>query len=660
MADETDSGAWRDDPFADLARLIDESSDRGAPAQPSRPTSRDEKTSSDRVETSLRTEPSFHHDSQDSFDHGFADETADHGLASDVFDSEPEVSLPTARPAVRSRPSAEPHLPAQAYSTWLQPRVQPAPAAAPVQAPSDPQSAPAEASSPEPPQPAEFEEEAGSYEDTLNRELEAVLEGLSSPLNPRATTIHRAEAFAPARNEAAEDSEAPEPLDEFDQLIASELAAIRPVPPATPVPVASVLPSFEADQDEDEEEAFAPAHFAPAEAPRVRAGRTESLAHERAVRDAARVAPAAVAAALKANRSPGRSIGLGVAAVVVLGAVGVYLAAGPGSAPGDGEVLVVKADPGPVKVEPKDPGGVSIPNQKKAVYERVQSASADELPSQKTLVSSVEEPVDLPKADPSDLPGVDLSPIASAEAAEQAGGAAPAGGQADAVAQVEPVPVLTPRRVHTLVVRADGTVVQPEADVAGQPQVADASQRGPGMIDTAARPVDQTGSVTPAGDGTAAAALDTSAAPAEATASNDSGIPVPQLRPSPAAPASEEVASLEQPAEPAAAPAQVPQQPDAGNAPAAATEAPRPAADLQGYYVQISSQPSQEAAQQSSDNLAARYAAIVGDHQRVIQPAEIPGKGTYYRVRLPAASKDEAIQLCTRLKSAGGSCFVAH
>ena len=40
--------------------------------------------------------------------------------------------------------------------------------------------------------------------------------------------------------------------------------------------------------------------------------------------------------------------------------------------------------------------------------------------------------------------------------------------------------------------------------------------------------------------------------------------------------------------------------------------------------------------------------------------ADIEGRGTYYRVRIPAASRDEAIQLCTRYQAAGGSCFVSR
>ena len=58
--------------------------------------------------------------------------------------------------------------------------------------------------------------------------------------------------------------------------------------------------------------------------------------------------------------------------------------------------------------------------------------------------------------------------------------------------------------------------------------------------------------------------------------------------------------------------------------------------------------------------MSSRYASVLGGRNLVIQTAEIEGKGTYHRVRLPAGSKDEANALCSNLKSAGGSCFVSR
>ncbi|MGO4839278.1 SPOR domain-containing protein, partial [Rhizobiaceae sp. 2RAB30] len=34
-------------------------------------------------------------------------------------------------------------------------------------------------------------------------------------------------------------------------------------------------------------------------------------------------------------------------------------------------------------------------------------------------------------------------------------------------------------------------------------------------------------------------------------------------------------------------------------------------------------------------------------------------KGTFWRVRIPAGNRNEAISLCESYKSAGGNCFVS-
>jgi hypothetical protein len=59
-----------------------------------------------------------------------------------------------------------------------------------------------------------------------------------------------------------------------------------------------------------------------------------------------------------------------------------------------GEPRVIVADKEPVKVVPENPGGKTVPNQDKAVYDSVGGAAA-EAPKQKALVSSDEQPVDV-------------------------------------------------------------------------------------------------------------------------------------------------------------------------------------------------------------------------------------------------------------------------
>lgn len=76
------------------------------------------------------------------------------------------------------------------------------------------------------------------------------------------------------------------------------------------------------------------------------------------------------------------------------------------------------------------------------------------------------------------------------------------------------------------------------------------------------------------------------------------------------------------------------------------------------YVVQVTSQRSQEQAQAAYNALQRKYPSVLGAQTPVIEPIEIEGRGTFYRVRIPAGSKDAADALCGNLQSAGGDCFV--
>ncbi len=58
-------------------------------------------------------------------------------------------------------------------------------------------------------------------------------------------------------------------------------------------------------------------------------------------------------------------------------------------------LLLVKADPGPVKVRPEEPGGLKVPNQDKLVYERLTLEEPEATPEQ--LLPPPEEPLARPK-----------------------------------------------------------------------------------------------------------------------------------------------------------------------------------------------------------------------------------------------------------------------
>jgi hypothetical protein len=78
-----------------------------------------------------------------------------------------------------------------------------------------------------------------------------------------------------------------------------------------------------------------------------------------------------------------------------------------------------------------------------------------------------------------------------------------------------------------------------------------------------------------------------------------------------------------------------------------------------GYSVQISSQRSEAEAQAAFRSLQAKFPNQLGGQQPVIRRADLGDKGVYFRVQVgPYTSSDQASELCSSLKNAGGSCVV--
>ena len=91
--------------------------------------------------------------------------------------------------------------------------------------------------------------------------------------------------------------------------------------------------------------------------------------------------------------------------------------------------------------------------------------------------------------------------------------------------------------------------------------------------------------------------------------------------------------------------------------PAAARPAPA-STDGRSYAVQVASQLSEADAQASFKALQQKYPAVLGSRQATIRRADL-GNKVYYQVHVgPFATADQAIEMCTNLKSAGGQCFV--
>ncbi|AUX76171.1 SPOR domain-containing protein [Sinorhizobium fredii] len=359
-----------------------------------------------------------------------------------------------------------------------------------------------------------------------------------------------------------------------------------------------------------------------------------------------------------------------VAGVIILGGAAVYAWMGGSSAvlSGDGPRIIL-ADKDPVKIVPEQKGGKTVPNQDKAVYDRV-AGDQGTAPRQEALVSSTEEPMDVVQRTltPESLPlegseNGDALPGVSPPEEEEVARLTPDASADNAAAEEEAAPAVAPRKVRTMIVKPDGTLVPRDeptesasaATAAAQPIPADASAEA-GASGT---------------EGKAAVAV----AAAELRTAEEPAAPAGKVAlAAPSEPAGNEVAPVRSVKTTAVGSEPTPSAKPAAEAPAAAapeakpateTAAAQPAAPLAtasvpagSYVVQIASLPSEAEAQKSYNNLSAKFASVIGGRGVDIRKAEIAGKGTYYRVRIPAGSREEANALCSRYKSAGGSCLV--
>lgn len=418
-----------------------------------------------------------------------------------------------------------------------------------------------------------------------------------------------------------------------------------------------------------------------------------------------RIESASQAADFSRARSMRRLLAGAVVLVVFAGVgYGVYSSVWNGEGLGivaTGEPRVITADKEPVKVVPENPGGKTVPNQDKAVYDRV-AGSAEE-PKQKALVSSDEAPVDVVQRTltPEALPEDDENANADDQVTPTAVGETedprllPNQDNADngSASDADKAPSVSPRKVRTMIVKPDGTLVAREEQApADQPtqsaQAMPAAQPAPSALPpSTAQTTPSTPSAPPAG-GTAAsfpasaevASADArSAAPVEA-APLAGGADTQAANPAPVEPPVRPVkttAIADTAPIPTARPVDQPvnvvgtvtekgnvrppaQQTTAEVAAAAPVAAkPQQAASAGGYGIQIASLPSEDEANKSYANLSKKFAGVLGGRAHEIRRADIAGKGTFYRVRIPAGSKDEAAALCEQYRAAGGSCLIS-
>ena len=316
-----------------------------------------------------------------------------------------------------------------------------------------------------------------------------------------------------------------------------------------------------------------------------------------------------------------------VCAVAVAGGLGALAFSFGGGGSSDAPALV-KADNQPIKVKPENPGGTVIPNQNNKVYDAMAKGIQPAAPSQPKLVTSNEDPVDVNAAAPQSRV-VDLSGSQDEATVGKSEDRIAPTAQDDSQTAAADVPVVTPRKVRTMIVKPDGSLVPREDPT---PQVAASEPADPAPQHVGAN--DQTGTVATADAGESALK------PANAGAD----VTTPKMAPiAPQRPSDQPVDVVGE-----VKPDQV--------ASLDTTASTAPAGE---WSMQIASQPTAESAQSTYNDLSRRYGSVLGGHGVNIVKADIAGKGTFYRVRVPTQSRNDAIKLCESYKAAGGNCFVS-
>ena len=365
------------------------------------------------------------------------------------------------------------------------------------------------------------------------------------------------------------------------------------------------------------------------------------------------------------SRRPVRSVrGMATAAAVIVvlgvGAYGAYswVRHGAPISSFSGEPRVITADADPVKVAPENPGGTVVPNQDKAVYDRV-AGDSTAAPKQKELVSSNEQPVDvvqktlIPESiSPDDGSGDQVTPTPAGDTQDPRLLPNQNGGNTNVAANDDgQVPSVSPRKVRTMIVKPDGSLVprdEPAAPAVDKTTTAAAKPAANNQVASA--------DLAPANANTQPAATQ----PVNGDAASAESTPIRVVKTTPLPTARPEPAKANVAAAPHETPVKAQPQQVASAKPVTSQAAPAASAGSSGAYgVQIASLPTEADAQKSQANLKVKFASVIGNHPLEIRKADIAGKGTYYRVRVVAGSKDEAAAICERYRTAGGTCLIS-
>lgn len=285
--------------------------------------------------------------------------------------------------------------------------------------------------------------------------------------------------------------------------------------------------------------------------------------------------------------------------VIAVLAVGGWLILGPDTQSHD-NVPLVRADNTPTKTKPDNPGGMSVPNRDKTVYDRVSGSNTE--PKLERLLPRPEKPMEKPVAT-LNLP----EPIVPSE------------------------PVQEETRAETAVVPIEGEITQTEP-----------------VVELPSEPTEEMATEIEA--------------PAPPPSAPNAPMALTKRQDPPAGPNQQDKDDLTAKiAEALSQPAPEPVVVEPVEAPkvAAVTPAPKPKA-VGSYVLQLLSSKSESGVQQTWEKIKSKNGDILKTYKGNIVKADLgPTKGVYYRLRVGSMSDSaEAKRVCDQLKIRNVGCFI--
>ena len=284
---------------------------------------------------------------------------------------------------------------------------------------------------------------------------------------------------------------------------------------------------------------------------------------------------------------------------------------------GDGRVPLIKAAAGPVKVRPKNPGGLKVPNRDKLVYDRMQKASGDDAGGKRgpeRLLPPPEQPMEKPKSLAKESSGKPAGTVAEKTPAKPE--------KLMAIKQTTPKPAKTNPVAKVPTVKDVNTAKRPAPVPPPPPQAPTSAAR---------------------------------------TSSSGSSFSEQAKAPRKAAPVRKKAAKTApvtvKPPAPAAKPktAQATARPAIPSPPTGA-----PISRDRAYLVQLAATRSSEGAREEWKRLRSKHLDLLGRLGLTITKADLgAGKGVFYRLRAgPLADEGSARSLCQILASRQVGCLV--